>query len=62
MVPENHPKIIYNQINYIGLQNDPYPSQHTARNVHQSFWTLSAKASLGVDRRTLSKGLVCPTS
>jgi hypothetical protein len=27
----------YKQINYIGLENDPHPSQHTVGNDHQSF-------------------------
>jgi hypothetical protein len=43
MVPENKQNRRYKQINFIGLQNNRNPSQH---------WKLSAKASLGIDRRT----------
>jgi hypothetical protein len=42
----------YKQINFIGLQNNRHPSQHTIGNVHKSYGKLSTKASLGIDRRT----------
>jgi hypothetical protein len=46
MIPENKQNRTYKQINFIGLQNNRHPSQHTVGNVHK------AKASLGIDRRT----------
>jgi hypothetical protein len=36
----------YKQINFMGLQNNRHPSQHTVGNVHK------AKVSLGIDRIT----------
>jgi hypothetical protein len=36
MVPENKQNRIYKQINFIGLQNNGHPSQHTVGNVHKS--------------------------
>jgi hypothetical protein len=36
MVPENKPKRRYKQINFIGLQNNRYPSQHTVGNVRKA--------------------------
>jgi hypothetical protein len=51
MVPENKQNRRYKQINFIGLQNNRHPSQHTVGNVHKASGN-SAKASLGVDRRT----------
>jgi hypothetical protein len=48
MVPGKKQNRRYKQINFIGLQNNHHLSQHTVGNVHK----LSAKASLGIDRRT----------
>jgi hypothetical protein len=42
-----------NKLTILAFKIIPYHSQHTVGNVHQSFWKLSGKASLGVDRRTL---------
>jgi hypothetical protein len=36
MVPENKQNRRYKQINFIGLQNDRHPSQHTVGNVHKA--------------------------
>jgi hypothetical protein len=36
MVPENKQNKRYKQINFIGLQNNRYPSQHTVGNVHKA--------------------------
>jgi hypothetical protein len=36
MVPENKQNRRYKQINFIGLQNDRHPSQHTISNVHKA--------------------------
>jgi hypothetical protein len=36
MVPENKQNRRYKQINFIGLQNNRYPSQHTVGNVHKA--------------------------
>jgi hypothetical protein len=52
MVPETKQNRRYKQINFIGLQNNRHPSQHAVGNIH-SFWKLSAKASLGIDHRTV---------
>jgi hypothetical protein len=35
MVPENKQNGRYKQINFIGLQNNRHPSQHTVGNVHK---------------------------
>jgi hypothetical protein len=51
MVPENKQNRRYKQINFIGLQNNRHPSQHCWQR-SQSFWKLSTKASLGIDRIT----------
>jgi hypothetical protein len=37
MVPENKKKKRYKQINLIGLQNNPHPSQHTVGNVYKTY-------------------------
>jgi hypothetical protein len=42
-----------NNLIILVFYNDPYPSQHTVDNVHQSFWKVSEMASLVVVRRTL---------
>jgi hypothetical protein len=42
----------YKQINFIGLQNNRHASQHTVGNIHKASGN-SAKASLGIDRRTV---------
>jgi hypothetical protein len=34
MVPENKENRRYKQINFIGLQNNRHPSQHTVGNIH----------------------------
>jgi hypothetical protein len=52
MVPENKQNRKYKQINLIGLQNNRHHSQHTVGNVHKGSGKLSAKTSLGIDRRT----------
>jgi hypothetical protein len=36
MVPENKQNRKYKQINFIGLQNNHHPSQHTVGNVHKA--------------------------
>jgi uncharacterized protein (DUF427 family) len=36
MVPENKQNRRYKQINFIDLQNNRYPSQHTVGNVHKA--------------------------
>jgi hypothetical protein len=36
MVPENKQNRRYKQINFIGLQNNRHPSQHTVGNVHEA--------------------------
>jgi hypothetical protein len=36
MVPENKQNRRYKQINFIGLQNNRHPSQHTVGNVHKA--------------------------
>jgi hypothetical protein len=36
MVPENKQNTRYKQINFIGLQNNRHPSQHTVGNVYKS--------------------------
>jgi hypothetical protein len=36
MVPENIQNRRYKQINFIGLQNNYHPSQHTVGNVHEA--------------------------
>jgi hypothetical protein len=36
MVPENKQNRRYKQIKFIGLQNNPHPSQHTVGNVHKA--------------------------
>jgi hypothetical protein len=36
MVPENKQNRRYKQINFIGLQNNRHPSQHTVCNVHKA--------------------------
>jgi hypothetical protein len=36
MVPENKQNRRYNQINFIGHQNNRHPSQHTVGNVHKA--------------------------
>jgi hypothetical protein len=54
MVPENKQNKRYKRINFIGLQKNRHPPQHTVRNVHKAFGN-SAKASLGIDRRTTRK-------
>jgi hypothetical protein len=36
MVPENKQNRRYKQINFIGLQNNSHPSQHTVGNVHKA--------------------------
>jgi hypothetical protein len=58
MVPGNKQNRRYKQINFIGLQNDRHPSQHTVGNVR-----LSAKASLGIDSRTaVTRSWIAATS
>jgi hypothetical protein len=37
MVPENKQNKTYKQINFIGLQNNRLPSQHTAGNAHKAY-------------------------
>jgi hypothetical protein len=54
MIPENKQNRRYKQINFIGLQNNRHPSQHTLGNVH--------KAS-GNDRRTaVTRSWIAATS
>jgi hypothetical protein len=36
MVPENKQNRRYKQINFIGLQNNSHPLQHTVGNVHKA--------------------------
>jgi hypothetical protein len=36
MVPENKQNRRYKQINFIGLQSNRHPSQHTVGNVHKA--------------------------
>jgi hypothetical protein len=36
MVPENKQNIRYKQINFIGLQNNRHPSQHTIGKVNKA--------------------------
>jgi hypothetical protein len=36
MVPENKQNRRYKQINFIGLQNNRHPSQHTVGSVHKA--------------------------
>jgi hypothetical protein len=36
MVPENKRNVRYEQINFIDLQNNRHPSQHTVGNVHEA--------------------------
>jgi hypothetical protein len=36
MVPENKQNRRYKQINFIGLQNNRHPSQHTVGTVHKA--------------------------
>jgi hypothetical protein len=36
MVPENKQNRGHKQINFIGLQNNGHPSQHTVGNVHKA--------------------------
>jgi hypothetical protein len=36
MVPENKQNRRYKKINFIGLQNNRHPSQHTDGNVHKA--------------------------
>jgi hypothetical protein len=36
MVPENKQNRGYKQINFIGLQNNRHPSQHTVGNFHKA--------------------------
>jgi hypothetical protein len=52
MLPENKQTGRYKQINFIGLQNNSHPSQHTVGNVHKASGNCQHKASLGIDRRT----------
>jgi hypothetical protein len=40
-----------NKLTLLAFQNNHHPSQHTVGNVHKNFWKLSARASLGIDRR-----------
>jgi hypothetical protein len=35
MIPENKQNRIYKQTNFIDLQNNRHPSQHTVGNVHK---------------------------
>jgi hypothetical protein len=61
MVPEKNRR--YKQINFIGLQNNFHPSQHSVGNVHKAFWKQSTKASLGIDRRTaVTRSWIAATS
>jgi hypothetical protein len=62
MVSENKQNRRYKQINFIGLQNNHHPSQHTVDNVHKASGN-SAKASLGIDRRTaVARSWIAATS
>jgi hypothetical protein len=36
MVPDSKQNRRYNQINFIGLQNNRHPSQHTVGNIHKA--------------------------
>jgi hypothetical protein len=36
MVPENEQNRRYKKFNFIGLQNNRHPSQHTVGNVHKA--------------------------
>jgi hypothetical protein len=43
MLPENKQNRRYKQINFIGLQNNRHPSQHTVGNVHKAFGNCQQK-------------------
>jgi hypothetical protein len=45
MVPDNKQNRRYKQINFIGLQNNRHPSQHTVGNFHKdSDWVIGSQA------------------
>jgi hypothetical protein len=54
MIPENKQNRRCKQINFIGLQNNRHPSQHTVVNVH--------KASGNCQQRLLSESIAEPLS
>jgi hypothetical protein len=54
MVPKNKQKRRYKQINFIGIQNNRHPSQHTVGNVH--------KASRNCQERPLYESIAEPLS
>jgi hypothetical protein len=54
MVPENKQNRRYRQINFIGLQINRHPSQHTVGNVH--------KASGNYQQRPLKESIADPLS
>jgi hypothetical protein len=51
MVPENKQNRRYKQINFIGLQNNRHPSQHTAGTFKKLLKNVS-KGFLRIDRKT----------
>jgi hypothetical protein len=54
MVPGNKQNRRYEQINFIGLQNNRHPSQHTVGNIRK------AKASIGINAEPQSHILGLP--
>jgi hypothetical protein len=54
MVPENKQSGRYKQVNFIGLQNNCHPSQHTVGNIH--------KASGNCQQRPFKESITEPLS
>jgi hypothetical protein len=51
------------ELNFIDLQNNRHPSQHTVGNVHRALGKLSGKASLGINRRiAVTRSWIAATS